>query len=239
MSGRVRGHDNGSNGSRGTSFRVVSNNSSNNGQNGMRHGASGNGPVDGVTGSGGGMSNATAGAGMGMGMGMGYPMAMGMYANPYNPLYWIQTVNFTIMQISQMIQIFGMSTTALGVSLLKVCQVIMSALRAARKSKYMIWLQEKSKKSSLFKWTIIFLSMLVTSTVCGLVKTYIHRFCGCNSTSTGLLKMMDSLGLAHLLPKFPSTPSPMKSSGVGSPSGPKRLSGGATTSDDGSLMPFI
>lgn len=205
----MAGHDmeRGSNVSRNNSsnFRVVSNSWSNNNnrnpntyQN-LQAGSSTSGSNVAMG------SNSTVGNNMSnvMGMGMG-GMGMGMmFANPYNPLYWIQTVNFTIMQISQMIQIFGMSTTALGVTLLKMCKVILSALRAARKSKYMIWLQEKSKKSSLFKWSIIFFSMVVTSTVCNLVRAYIHRYCGCNSTSVGLLKMLDSLGLSHLLPTSP------------------------------------
>ena len=133
-------------------------------------------------GMGGGMGG-MGGYGMG-GMGMGGMGMMGMMGMG-NPLFYnIQQFQYSLMMMGQMVQMIGMSASALGSSVIKAIKLMKKCLIIISHSKYAKWVQTKSKQSKVFQTLLVVLSMFITSNIMNIIKYYVVMNSNCLQSSS-------------------------------------------------------
>jgi hypothetical protein len=105
---------------------------------------------------------------MGMGMGMGGSVGGG----GNNPIAWIYSINQMIYSVSYALDMIGMNSQAIQLLFHRLFQLYIDIVKYVKQSKVRKWLQEKSKKSKLFRIFIIVTSMVMTFQIVKLHKFY-------------------------------------------------------------------
>lgn len=124
--------------------------------------------------------------GMGMGMGMG-GMGYGGYGMPYGnplasifmgPMQIVYSINYFIMCLGQVGDLLGMSSTALTQLSQQLLHYAKQFEIFLRKSTFRRWLQRKSKKSALFRWVCVLVSMCLSFHLSKLLQHVLRQYLG-------------------------------------------------------------